>query len=162
MFKTKEVENTAKFYESSDRGLYVHLINKGYTDVVYRKYNNRVYWSWAETEKLNEEIANYYIVKQIEVMTGTETNYDDYKVVSRFELVRDLEEQGYTYDIAEPDLYDWRRKVYLYKRTPEFDNEFEQILRKYGYWKSPDEYKKYLNSQRKTHDTRFITYAYNG
>lgn len=162
MFKTKELENKSKYYESSDRGLYVYLIGKGHTDVIYRKYNNRIYWSWAETEQLNDAITNYYISKQVEIMNGKKIDYTEYKVVSRFELVRDLEEQGYSYELVEPDLYDWRRKVYLYRRTEQFDRDFEGILRKYGLWMPEREYIQRLQSHKKTHDTRFECYAYNG
>lgn len=148
MFVNNKEKNT-KYYETGDRGLYVYLINHGFTDVYYRKINrNHIFWSWNETEELNKAITDYYEQKQEQINNHEEKDYKQYTIVSRYDLVRDLTEMGYDYVAVEPDLFDYRRQVYLYKKTDEFNRDFAQLLRDYGFWVSDDEWQQLKKNRR--------------
>ena len=145
----REKEKNTKYYETGDRGLYVYLIKNGFTDVYYRKINrNHIFWSWQETEELNKAIADYYEQKQEQINNHEEKDYKQYTIVSRYDLVRDLTEMGYDYVAVEPDLFDYRRQVYLYKKTDEFNRDFAQLLRDYGFWVSDDEWQQLKKNRR--------------
>lgn len=118
-------------YSTRSRGLYVYLINEGFTKVTYhqdRQGSKKVWWSWEVTDELNEAIKRYfkrggYAANRKFIRTHT--------VLSPW-LVEELSKLGYEALSEEPDIYDWRKTVWQYTYSDKLLKDIDWILTSNG------------------------------
>ena len=115
-----------KFYETNSVGMYVWLIQHGFTDVSYdTDRGGKMTWHWIETDELNESVKEYYStpLPDFERIRNS-------KIITSVYVKNRLDELGHKPWTTEPDKYDWRKTIYLYDRTPELEIDINTILTK--------------------------------
>lgn len=114
-----------KYYRTTSRGLYVYLIKKGFTDVIYATRDGRYMWTWVETDELNEAIKEFYDRPPADFMRRKNA-----QLITSVWLKDKLISLGYRPFDEEPDKYDWRKTIWLFDKSPELEMDLDYIFRK--------------------------------
>lgn len=127
--------NYSNYYRTKDRGLYVYLVNQGYTDTLeyHHEYDNpkardghTVRWSWLLTPELDAAITEYYEMRAAQ--RETTEDYKHYRVVMSPDVKIRLAQRGYEPFAQEPDMNDYHRKVWLYKPSKGFNAALKEAV----------------------------------
>lgn len=134
MNKERKLSTVTK-YNTYNREIYVWLVQHGFTDgLSYRrdKKEGTIYWSFELSDELNKSIADFYVYKEKWLQDHDPVRWTDLRVVFDVNVLSELKKRGFEPELTEPSMEDFRKPIWIFRKSTEFNHALDDIIWKLG------------------------------